>query len=57
MFEGTLRALYNVAWGQTSDLLRNQLQELTKFETIEDKADVTALLKEIKKSCHEIENR
>jgi len=56
-FEGTLRALYNVFWGQTNNLKRNQLQELTKFETIKDKADVTALLKEIKKSCHEIEKR
>jgi len=56
-FEGTLRALYNVVWGQTSDLLRNQLQELTDFEKIEDAADVTNLLQEIKKSCHEIENK
>ena len=56
-FEGTLRALYNAVWGQTSDLLRNQLQKLTKFEIIEDDADVTSLLKEIKKACHKIENK
>ena len=56
-FDGTLRALYNVVWGQTSDLLRNQLQEHAKFEAIEDDADVTSLLKEIKKACHEIENK
>ena len=56
-FEGTLRALYNAVWGQTSDLLRNQLQKLTKFEIIEDNAGVTSLLKEIKKACHEIENK
>jgi len=55
--QGTLRALYNVVWGQTSDLLRNQLQELTTFDTIEDEADVIELLKEIKKNCHEIENK
>jgi len=55
--QGTIRSLYNVVWAQTSDLLRNQLQELNDFDTIEDNGDVTTLLKEIKKSCHDIENR
>jgi len=42
--QGTFRSLYNVVWVQTSDLLWNQLKELSDFDTIEDNANVTTFV-------------
>jgi len=51
----TLRALFNVVWAQTSDLLRNEIQEFEDFDNkVRKTGDVAMLLKLIKDATHDI---
>ncbi len=43
----TMQALYNIVWGQCSRLMKNKLKTIKNFDEMEEKGDVTRLLKEI----------
>ena len=52
----TETALYNIAWGQCSRLMKNKLQTNADFEDIEEAHDISSLLKAIRDISHQIDN-
>ena len=53
--ESTLIAIFNVAWGQCSRKLQDQIRAEKNFETIEKTSNVADLLKLIKVTCMKFE--
>lgn len=53
--EDTLQSLYNIAWGQCSELMQNRLEAIEDFEAIKQDADVTNLLRHIRSLSNELE--
>ena len=44
----TIKSIYNIAWGQCSKLMKDKVTMIKKFDVMEAKGNVTALLKEIR---------
>ena len=53
----TLRALYNVVWGQCLELMKNKLQEYPKFDAMDVSGDVALLLTRIRDASNQKQER
>ena len=49
-------SLYNIAWAQCSQLMRDKLRAATTFASIKAHSDVASLLKEIRAICYQVES-
>ena len=50
--QASVRSIYNLVWGQCSELLRNKLREDPDFRKIDSDGDVAALLTNIRTAMH-----
>ena len=52
----TMQSLFNIIWGQCSQLMQHKLRAVSSFDTIEDQADTVSLLKEIRSITMQFES-
>ena len=52
----TMQSLFNIIWGQCSQLMQHKLRAVSSFDTIEDEADTVSLLKEIRSITMQFES-
>lgn len=53
--EATTTALYNIAWSQCSQLMRDKLKAVAGYKQINEDCDISGLLQEIRSICHQVE--